>query len=125
MVYLIMSKSMQTCKSGHIFYIFTDICIASSGVSAKLISIFLCFFIYGFNKGIMSVFQFGFRSSMFHISSINVFITSSETVGSFLKSLLKLYRTHHSITSWLGVGGISIITSLDFLLIFYNFSFIT
>ena len=89
-----------------------------SETSVGVIFVLLFHFLrYGRKEGIMSFFQFGCRSSMLHIFNTNVFIISMVMVGSFIKSPLRLCKTHHSITSQVGVGGISIIIFSGFSLI--------
>ena len=86
----------------------------SMGVIFVLLSHFLR---YGRKEGIMSFFQFRLRSSMSHIFSVIVFITSAVTVLSFANSIFRLCRTHHSMTSQVGMGGISIVIFCPILII--------
>ena len=79
-------------------------------VSMGLIFVLLSHFLrYGCKRGIMSFFQFRLWSSMLHIFSVIVFMTSAVTVLSFANSIFRLCKTHHSIMSQAGVGGISIV----------------
>ena len=99
--------------------IFTDSCVIYPEVSMGVIFVLLShFFKYGHREGIISFFQFRLRSWIFHIFSVIVFMTSIVTVFSFVNSLFKLCKTHHSITSQVGVGGISIVIVCP-ILIFY------
>ena len=100
--------------------IFIDRCVVYPEVSMGVIFISLTRFLRCGNKeGIISFFQFGCWSSMLHIFNTNVFITSIVMVGSFMRSFFRLCKTHHSITSQVGVGGISIVI-FCFLLISYQ-----